>query len=104
MTCFFRTREAGIVVVSVGIVTGIAINTAHELGHKRESVERWLSKVALAPSAYGHFYVEHNRGHHVRVATPEDLLAQFGLARFRSGQREAVHGRDGDLPQVLDGR
>jgi alkane 1-monooxygenase len=21
---------------------------------------------------YGHFYVEHNRGHHVRVATPED--------------------------------
>ena len=22
--------------------------------------------------AYGHFYIEHNRGHHVRVATPED--------------------------------
>ncbi|RYJ05232.1 MAG: alkane 1-monooxygenase, partial [Actinomycetales bacterium] len=21
---------------------------------------------------YGHFYIEHNRGHHVRVATPED--------------------------------
>ncbi|MEV4388821.1 alkane 1-monooxygenase [Micromonospora sp. NPDC049580] len=59
-------------VATVGVVNGIAINTAHELGHKRERVERWLSKVALAPAAYGHFYVEHNRGHHVRVATPED--------------------------------
>ncbi|MFC5923239.1 alkane 1-monooxygenase [Micromonospora vulcania] len=59
-------------VATVGVVNGIAINTAHELGHKRERVERWLSKVALAPAGYGHFYVEHNRGHHVRVATPED--------------------------------
>jgi alkane 1-monooxygenase len=57
---------------TVGTVNGIAINTAHELGHKRESVERWLSKIALAPTAYGHFYVEHNRGHHTRVATFED--------------------------------
>ncbi|TQS42266.1 alkane 1-monooxygenase [Cryptosporangium phraense] len=60
------------VLVSVGTVNGIAINAAHELGHKRESLERWLSKIALAPTAYGHFYVEHNRGHHTRVATPED--------------------------------
>ena len=29
-------------------------------------------KVALAQTGYGHFFVEHNRGHHVRVATPED--------------------------------
>ncbi|MDG4808645.1 alkane 1-monooxygenase [Micromonospora sp. WMMD1120] len=59
-------------VATVGVVNGIAINTAHELGHKRERVERWLSKVALAPTGYGHFFVEHNRGHHVRVATRED--------------------------------
>ncbi|MEH1164443.1 alkane 1-monooxygenase [Micromonospora sp. CPCC 205539] len=59
-------------VATVGVVNGIAINTAHELGHKRERVERWLSKVALAPAGYGHFHVEHNRGHHVRVATAED--------------------------------
>jgi alkane 1-monooxygenase len=58
--------------LTVGCVSGIAINTAHELGHKREKAERWLSKMALAQSGYGHFYVEHNRGHHVRVATPED--------------------------------
>ncbi len=57
---------------SIGAIGGIGINTAHELGHKRESHERWLSKVALAQVFYGHFYIEHNRGHHVRVATPED--------------------------------
>jgi alkane 1-monooxygenase len=58
--------------LTMGMVSGIAINTAHELGHKRASLERWLSKVALASSGYGHFFIEHNRGHHVRVATPED--------------------------------
>ncbi len=65
--------------LTVAMVSGIAINTAHELGHKRASLERWLSKVALAQSGYGHFFIEHNRGHHVRVATPEDpASARFG--------------------------
>ena len=59
-------------VLSVGSINGIGIGTAHELGHKQESLDRWLSKIALAPSMYGHFFVEHNRGHHKRVATPED--------------------------------
>ena len=60
------------VTLTVGIVGGVAINTAHELGHKRETLERWLSKITLAQVCYGHFFIEHNRGHHVRVATPED--------------------------------
>jgi alkane 1-monooxygenase len=65
--------------VSIGCIGGIGINTAHELGHKREANERWLSKIALAQSFYGHFYIEHNRGHHVRVATPEDpASSRFG--------------------------
>lgn len=58
--------------VTVGIVNGIGINAAHELGHKSETLEHWASKLALAPSLYGHFFVEHNWGHHKRVATPED--------------------------------
>jgi alkane 1-monooxygenase len=70
--------------LTIGIVSGIAINTAHELGHKLESLERRLSKIALAPSAYGHFYVEHNRGHHVRVATVEDpASARLGESFYR---------------------
>jgi alkane 1-monooxygenase len=59
-------------VLSVGAFNGIGIATAHELGHKKETLDRWLAKIALAPTMYGHFYVEHNRGHHKRVATPED--------------------------------
>ncbi|OBH15562.1 alkane 1-monooxygenase [Mycolicibacter terrae] len=65
--------------LSVGALGGVGINTAHELGHKKERLERWLSKITLAQSCYGHFYIEHNRGHHVRVATPEDPASgRFG--------------------------
>ncbi|MGW5387456.1 alkane 1-monooxygenase [Nocardia sp. NPDC003963] len=65
--------------VTLGVIGGIGINTAHELGHKKVGLERRLSRIALAQTAYGHFYIEHNRGHHVRVATPEDpASARFG--------------------------
>src|SRR6478609_10668116 len=33
--------------LTMGVVGGIAINTAHELGHKRDSMEKWLSRIAL---------------------------------------------------------
>ncbi|MBW8481333.1 alkane 1-monooxygenase [Actinomadura parmotrematis] len=70
--------------LTMGVVGGIAINTAHELGHKKDVLERRLSKVALAQTAYGHFYIEHNRGHHVRVATPEDpASARLGESFYR---------------------
>lgn len=65
--------------LSVGMLGGVGINTAHEMGHKKDSLERWLAKITLAQTCYGHFYIEHNRGHHVRVATPEDpASARFG--------------------------
>lgn len=59
-------------IISVGMINGIGINTAHELGHKTNSLERWLAKITLGPVAYGHFFIEHNKGHHKNVATPED--------------------------------
>ena len=31
-----------------------------------------MAKIVLAVSGYGHFAIEHNRGHHTHVATPED--------------------------------
>jgi len=65
--------------ISAGIVSGLSINVAHELGHQTSKLERWAAKIALAPVAYGHFYVEHNRGHHIRVSTPEDpATSRFG--------------------------
>jgi alkane 1-monooxygenase len=54
------------------MVNGVAINTAHELGHKKGKLDRWLARISLAPTFYGHFYVEHNRGHHKNVSTPVD--------------------------------
>lgn len=59
--------------LSFGIITGgIGITVAHELGHKKSAWERFLAKVLLMTVSYMHFYIEHNRGHHVTVATPED--------------------------------
>ncbi|WP_436973669.1 alkane 1-monooxygenase [Nocardia asteroides] len=84
---------------TVGFVSGIGINAAHELGHRVERAERLLSKIALAQSGYGHFFVEHNRGHHARVATPEDpASARLGESLWEflprsviGGFRSAVH-------------
>jgi alkane 1-monooxygenase len=79
--------------VTLGIVSGIGINAGHELGHRVENGERWLAKIALAQSGYGHFFVEHNRGHHVRVATPEDpASARFGEPLWAFIPRSAVGG------------
>lgn len=58
--------------LTLAVSTAIAINVAHELGHKKPRLEKNLAKIALAPSCYGHFQIEHNVGHHVRVATPAD--------------------------------
>ena len=58
--------------ITVGVANGVGINTAHELGHKTNRFERWLAKITLAPVAYGHFFIEHNKGHHKNVATPDD--------------------------------
>ena len=65
--------------LTLGIGCGLAINIGHELGHQTSPLERFLAKFVLAPGAYGHFYTEHNRGHHTRVATPEDpATSRFG--------------------------
>jgi alkane 1-monooxygenase len=78
---------------TVGIVGGIAISTAHELGHRRAGLERRLSKIALAQTFYGHFYVEHNRGHHAKVATPEDpASSRLGESLYAFIPRSVIGG------------
>ncbi|RKG35868.1 alkane 1-monooxygenase [Acinetobacter guerrae] len=58
--------------ISMGAINGIAINTAHELSHKSDRMDHILSHLALVPTGYNHFRVEHPYGHHKRAATPED--------------------------------
>lgn len=54
------------------VTGGIGITVAHELGHRIEKIEQFYAKALLMTVCYMHFFIEHNRGHHVRVATPED--------------------------------
>lgn len=60
------------IAILAGTIAGLAINTGHELGHKNTTIEKTLAKIALALPAYGHFSIDHNRGHHKNVATFED--------------------------------
>ena len=58
---------------SMGLLCGVfGINVAHELGHRVKPFEQVLAKALLLTSLYMHFFNEHNKGHHKRVATPED--------------------------------
>ena len=72
-----------------GLVAGLAINTGHELGHKNSRVEKWLAKIVLAVPAYGHFSIEHNRGHHMNVSTPGDVASsRMGESIYKFARRE----------------
>lgn len=76
-----------------GTDSGLGINTGHELGHKNTAVEQWLARLVLAVPAYGHFTVEHGRGHHRSVSTPEDhASARMGESIYRFACRELPGG------------
>ncbi len=73
----------------VGFTSGLAINTAHELGHKNSKLEKLLAKIVLAVPAYGHFTIEHNRGHHKTVSTFKDpASARMGESIYKFALRE----------------
>jgi len=60
-------------IISMGLLCGtFGINVAHELGHRSNRFEQFLSKSLLLTSLYMHFFIEHNKGHHKHVATPHD--------------------------------
>lgn len=76
-----------------GTNSGMGLTTGHELGHKHNALEQWLAKLILAVPAYGHFTVEHGRGHHRWVSTPEDhASARMGESIYRFALRELPGG------------
>lgn len=86
----FTRADAGLaaqlgLVVSAGITTGaFGITIAHELGHRSGTVDKLMTTLLLGSVCYLHFTVEHNRGHHVRVATPHDpATARLGEGFWR---------------------
>jgi len=67
------TYEIAGITLGVGIMIGtIGINVAHELGHRSKFFDLFVAKSLLMTAFYIHFNIEHNRGHHKFVATPED--------------------------------
>ena len=69
----YETYEIIGLIFSLGILLATnAINVAHELGHRKNILDRNLSKLLFLPCLYMHFYLEHNLGHHKNVGTQED--------------------------------
>lgn len=71
--------------LGVGGVTGSqGITFAHELGHSRSRLDRFLAWGLMSSVNYAHFMVEHYRGHHVRAATRDDpATARRGESLWR---------------------
>ena len=60
-------------IFTMGLLCGtFGINVAHELGHRVNKYEQVFAKALLLTSLYMHFFIEHNKGHHKNVATPDD--------------------------------
>lgn len=79
-------------IATMGILCGIyGINVAHELGHRVKRWERDMARALLLTSLYMHFIIEHNRGHHRRVATPDDpASARYGETIYAFWLRSVV--------------
>jgi alkane 1-monooxygenase len=76
---------------SAGILGGINITVAHELGHKQNRFEKFLAKTLLHGVFYGHFMNEHNKGHHAMVSTPEDpATSRFGESFYAFYPRTVI--------------
>lgn len=79
--------------MTLGVLNAIAFNTSHELSHKHNKLDRFLSMFTLAPTAYTHFTVEHPMGHHRRVSTPEDpASSRMGESYWEFLPRTVVGG------------
>ena len=59
-------------IFGVGAGSGGVMTMTHELGHKANKLDRLTAKIGNMIMGYGHFNIEHNKGHHTWVATPED--------------------------------
>ncbi|MDF1737289.1 MAG: alkane 1-monooxygenase [Minwuia sp.] len=75
--------------VGIAYVHSLLVLVAHELGHARAGRDRLLARLALALIGYGHFGVEHNVNHHLKVATRDDpASSRYGESIYRFALRE----------------
>ncbi|GJD11763.1 Putative methyltransferase NSUN6 [Galdieria sulphuraria] len=78
--------------ISVGLMSGVGITCAHELGHKTSITCSLFSKSLLLLACFGCFTIEHNYGHHKNVGTEEDpTTAKYNESFYRFVFR-AIYG------------
>ncbi len=76
-------------IIGVGTYCGGVMTLTHELGHKSDKLDQFVAKFGNSVIGYGHFCIEHNRGHHVMVSTPEDpASSRMGENIYRFAMRE----------------
>jgi alkane 1-monooxygenase len=77
------------IAISAGVSSGGGLTVAHELGHKPNRADQFGAKLILALTGYAHFCIEHNKGHHSQVATPEDpASSRLGESIYAFALRE----------------
>jgi alkane 1-monooxygenase len=75
--------------LGAGVASGSGLTVGHELGHKPDWPAQIGAKLVNAVTGYAHFCIEHNRGHHLLVATPDDpASARYGESIYRFALRE----------------
>jgi alkane 1-monooxygenase len=78
-----------VLILGVGSNSGGVMVMTHELGHKANKLDRLAAKIGNMIMGYGHFNIEHNKGHHTWVATPEDpASSRMGENFYRFMVRE----------------
>jgi len=94
LIAFFGTQDLPwwsyiALLLGVGTIDGGALLIGHELGHKPDRLNSLFGMLANNAVGYAHFRIEHNRGHHTWVATPEDpASARFGESIYAFALRE----------------
>lgn len=78
--------------LSQGVYASTIINVAHELGHRQHPIAKFHARMALLSVGYMQFFVEHNRGHHVNVATPLDPATALKNQTVFSFWKQSVIG------------
>ena len=77
-------------ILSIGSLHAVGLTMSHELGHKiKDRGQVIAAQICSACCGYAHFNIEHNKGHHKDVATPNDpASSRMGESLYKFALRE----------------
>lgn len=78
---------------SFSVAGSLGGTAAHELFHKREWYHRLVGTLSYTKVLYSHFIMEHTKGHHYNVATPNDpATAKLGETIYEFFPKSLIGG------------